>query len=77
MFALFVLPRFFRQKTKCGSVLDIHLGKDRKHFGKMEKCWLPEFWFPPIIVSKAFIMRGVLGQDTSEPSLELVKPRKA
>ena len=43
--------------------LKLVLGKGRKHFGKMRKCWLPAFSPLPKIFSKAFFFRVVKSMD--------------
>ena len=52
-----------RRQFKCGSKIEICLGKGREHCGKKRKGWLPAFSSFLTIFSKRFFLRDVKSWD--------------
>ena len=56
---LTLIESICRKQIKCDSKTEISLEKDRKHYGKRRKCWLPAFSPFPTMFSKDYFFRVV------------------
>ena len=55
--------KHLQRTNKCDLKIEICYGKDRKHFRKRRKCWLPAFSSFPTMFSEGYYLRVVKSRD--------------